>query len=99
MTKYVLNEDQELDHSTSDETLEPQVSENTSTHQPKLEDDGKIRFLLEEFIAKFILLVFSDLVISIIRTLLVIKSSALVIEIKLDKFSIVELEPLMNIKH
>ena len=48
MTKYVLNEDQELDHSTSDETLEPQVSENTSTHQQKLEDDGKIRFLLED---------------------------------------------------
>ena len=48
MTKYVLNEDQDLDHSTSDETLEPQVTENTTTHQPKLEDDGKIRFLLED---------------------------------------------------
>ena len=48
MTKYVLNEDQDLDHSTSDETLEPQVTENTTIHQPKLEDDGKIRFLLED---------------------------------------------------
>ena len=48
MTKYVLNEDQDLDHSTIDETLEPQVTENTTTHQPKLEDDGKIRFLLED---------------------------------------------------
>ena len=48
MTKYILNEDQDLDHSTSDETLEPQVTENTTIHQPKLEDDGKIRFLLED---------------------------------------------------
>ncbi|MDG1439432.1 MAG: cell division protein FtsZ [Flavobacteriales bacterium] len=48
MTKYVFNEDQDLDHSTSDETLEPQVTENTTIHQPKLEDDGKIRFLLED---------------------------------------------------
>ena len=48
MTKYVLNEDQDLGLSTSDETLESQVTENTTTHQPKLEDDGKIRFLLED---------------------------------------------------
>ena len=48
MTKYVLNEEPDLDQSTSDETLEPQVTENTTTHQPKLEDDGKIRFLLED---------------------------------------------------
>jgi hypothetical protein len=55
--------------------------------------------VLEEFNVKFILCAFSDLVISISRTLLEIKSSALVIEIKLDKFSIVELEPLNDIKH